>query len=716
LGRARRGQRQTPAWRLTAALTAALGAVFLLYLLASHQPRFGLSFTESDDKVLVSGPAMESLGIKKPVQAVSIAAPEKGRVALTPQTLTEEPNFLPDFATIAGFMAEQGRIADILSGEPVLTVVLHGRTEDIVLQRQSRGRLPFSFWYQIAIGLTVYAVAVWLWSLTPRYSNRLFALSSLGMLITVGAAAVYSSRELAIPTLTFRLLGMANELGGALYGTAMAHLFLVYPRVLISRIGAVFLWVLFSIWAWAGMLRLVPDPSLGNNGLMVAEMMVIIGAVIWQFFATRGDPLARSALRWLGIGTVLGACAFVLISAIPMILDKPPPVSQSTAFGFFLLIVAIVAIGLRRDRLFALDRLSYEILYYSATAALFIAADVALVLTLGSERLAGIVTAVALLPLLYLPVRDRAIAWISGFQQPEIGRILETVTRMSFVRTSEERTCLWKESLDHAFQPLTIDELDELDEARERSVRLVDDGAAMIVPPIAGMPPLLLRYAHKGRALFRQKDCALAERLAAMAARADAERAAYERGVDAERARVARDLHDDLAARLMDGLAGNNVESLRETIRLGLVEVRSIVNGSSGAQSLLSDTLADVRAEAAERLEVAGIGLDWEPIIFTGALTPAKTRALQSAVREAITNITRHSGASHVEVQSSMTAGLLHLSIADNGRGDGSGPIIAGNGQRNVAYRMASAGGSAAFSASPGGFSVALTLSVDEQA
>jgi signal transduction histidine kinase len=691
----------------------AIGATFLLYLLAIHQPRFGLSFTASGDKVLVSGPAMKSLGIMKPVQAVSISAPEKGSVALTPQTLTEEPNFLPDFATIASFMAEQGKIADILRDEPVLTVVRDGRTEDIVLQRQSRALLPFSFWYQIAIGLSVYAVAVWLWSLTPRYSSRLFALSSIGVLITIGAAAVYSSRELAIPTLTFRLLGMANELGGAFYGTAMAHLFLVYPRVLISRLAAIFMWVLFSIWAWAGMLRLVPGPTLGNNGLMVTEMMVIIGAVVWQFFATRGDPLARSALRWLGISTVLGAGGFILISAVPMMLDKPPPVSQSAAFGFFLIIVAIIATGLRRDRLFALDRLSYEILYYSATAALFISVDVALVLTLGSERLAGIVTAVALLPLLYLPVRDRAIAWISGFQQPEIGRILEIVTHMSFVRTTEERTRLWKASLDHAFQPLTIDELDE---ASVRGVRLVDDGASMIVPPIAGMPPLLLRYAHKGRALFRQKDCALAEWLAAMAARADAERAAYERGVDEERARVARDLHDDLAARLMDGLASDNIESLRETIRLGLVEVRSIVNGSSGVPSLLSDTLADVRAEAAERLEVAGIVLDWEPITFTGALTPVKTRALQSAVREAITNITRHSGASRVEVRSFMTAGVLHLSIADNGRGDSSGPIIAGNGQRNVAYRMASVRGSAAFSASPDGFGVALTLSVDEQA
>lgn len=703
--------RKSPAWRLTIALSAGLTLALFIILFAMVQPRFGLSFVTRGAAVMVSGAPVDRIGAGHAVRALAVLAPDMGAVPLTPQTLMEEPNFLPDFPAIRLFMSDQDKLASMMRGQPGLLIDAQGVRHVVTLRQSDHGELPFAFWYQLFVGTTVYAISIWLWAIAPgNRPNLLFAVSGIAMLLSAGSAAIYSTRELALDGHAFRILGIVNELGASLFGIAMAHLFLIYPRKLVSARIAWLLWIVFGIWTAAGAARLVPSPSWGNNGTTIAEMAIIVAAVAWQYRATRGDPVGRSALRWLGIGTVVGSGAFISTAIVPLLFDRPALIDQGMAFGFFLIIVAGVAMGLRRDRLFAVDRLSYAVLFYSSAAALFFLFDISMIYLLGSQSYSGVVTGAVLLPLLYLPVRDRAIAWISGSGRPDVARILEDVTRINFVREGAERTQMWRESLDHAFQPLAIEPTADV-----LGVSIVEDGAALAVPSVAGAPPLRLRLAARGRSLFGQQERVLAERMVAMAARADAERIAHERGIDEERARVARDLHDDLAARLMDGLARDQVEGLRETIRLALAEVRSIVNGPSGIATLLADALADARVEASERLEVAGIKLDWTPAPLGGRLSPAQARALGSAIREAVTNITRHSGASCVAVYAGRAGDLLTMTIADDGRGAaGPEPAMTGNGLRNVSYRIGSVGGAATFASSDNGFRVTITLPVEE--
>ena len=67
-------------------------------------------------------------------------------------------------------------------------------------------------------------------------------------------------------------------------------------------------------------------------------------------------------------------------------------------------------------------------------------------------------------------------------------------------------------------------------------------------------------------------------------------------------------------------------------------------------------------------------------------------------VREAVTNILKHSSASYCVLEMTADARLLHLSISNDGRDDtGSGPLAevgrTGNGLRNLAARLEAAGG-----------------------
>ena len=70
-------------------------------------------------------------------------------------------------------------------------------------------------------------------------------------------------------------------------------------------------------------------------------------------------------------------------------------------------------------------------------------------------------------------------------------------------------------------------------------------------------------------------------------------------------------------------------------------------------------------------------------------------RGLLSVVRESLSNIIRHSGASEVDVELAITGNGsgIHLLIKDNGAGFDPETIVRGDGLRNISERMSELGG-----------------------
>ncbi len=172
----------------------------------------------------------------------------------------------------------------------------------------------------------------------------------------------------------------------------------------------------------------------------------------------------------------------------------------------------------------------------------------------------------------------------------------------------------------------------------------------------------------------------------------------------AERERVARDVHDvlghtltvlsvkaELAGRLIDvdpDRARAELESIQETARQALAEVRATVGGLRAAN------LDSEVAAAPQVLADAGIGTTMEGSV---ADTDPRHRALLAWVlRESVTNVIRHAGATQV---------LIHLdanglTVTDDGAGVA---MPEGNGLRGMRERVRAAGGTlAVVSADPG--------------
>ena len=166
----------------------------------------------------------------------------------------------------------------------------------------------------------------------------------------------------------------------------------------------------------------------------------------------------------------------------------------------------------------------------------------------------------------------------------------------------------------------------------------------------------------------------------------------------AERERIARDLHDllghtlsviviksELASKLADidpGRAANEIRDVERISRNALAEVRHAIHGYRGE-----------RIE--QELETGRAALEARGVTLVGEVPPlevdaAVERALALALREALTNVLRHSRAKQCAVRAERTAGSLRLIVQDDGVGSGDRE---GAGLSGMRARLAEIGG-----------------------
>jgi two-component system sensor histidine kinase DesK len=170
----------------------------------------------------------------------------------------------------------------------------------------------------------------------------------------------------------------------------------------------------------------------------------------------------------------------------------------------------------------------------------------------------------------------------------------------------------------------------------------------------------------------------------------------------AERERISRDLHDllghslslialkaELAGKLADRdlqASKREIADIEATARRALAEVRTAVTGYR--DSGLAGALASARAS----LAAAGVELREEVQQF--ALAPALEHVLALALREAVTNVVRHAGATRCTLSLAREEGSAVLRVVDDGdRLRAGDEVRVGNGLSGMRERAASAGG-----------------------
>ncbi|WP_077035187.1 sensor histidine kinase [Pelomonas sp. KK5] len=189
-----------------------------------------------------------------------------------------------------------------------------------------------------------------------------------------------------------------------------------------------------------------------------------------------------------------------------------------------------------------------------------------------------------------------------------------------------------------------------------------------------------------------------------------------EQVTERERKRIAADLHDDLGAKLLTIVHTSESDRISSLAREALEEMRLSVRGLTGKPVQLLDALGDWRAELVSRLAQANIQAEWksppEDIVHT---LPARAYVQTTRIfREAVSNIIKHSGATHCTIGCQVQDGDFLVVIQDDGQGipaELDGRLDRGHGMASMKSRAKQMHGQCLVESGPGwGTVIRLTI------
>lgn len=645
-----------------------------------------------------------------------------GQVTLAETDLISEPDFLGTYPRMTAFFARQDLIvAELAKPEVRVTYTLpDGETETGVFTPRPKqiGDLPFPFWFQQGVGILALLVAGWVMSLRREdWGARMFALTGIFVPVFAIAASVYSSRQIALPGDTFKLLSQINHFGAGSFGIALVGLFLMYPKPLFHPRWLLVPMVVFGVGIALDLAYV--GTNIWLNLIVPLQTLLALGFGVVQWWRSRRDPLSRAGLRWFFLFSLVGVSLFVSLSVLPPALGIAESgfIPQAYAFGFFNLMHIGLALGIIRWRVFDLDRYAYYVWVWLAGAVLIFVTDLVLLLWLREQPWASLALALLIGGFLYFPMRQLLLVRLFGSKTPQVSGMIPEVIDVALAPTQRLQNERWDALLQDTFSPAA--QIDVLKDAPP-TPRIAENGVALLLPALTGVAGRRLRYASGGRRLFGTADVQAAATLARMHGVVRESHLAYERGVNVERDRISRDVHDNIGAQLLSALHAAEGSRKDGLLRDTLTDLRQIISDGFRSNYKLSDTTADVRAEMADRLEVHGISLNWPAASLDDLSQVSETQVpflmvntLRSLTREVTSNIIKHSSANEVTVNLTLSEDMLRLEFLDNGRGFDTADVKRGAGLDNMEERVRTIGGTIQFLRLPQGMCIDVSLPLD---
>lgn len=536
-------------------------------------------------------------------------------------------------------------------------------------------------------------LSAWIFALRPRGAAvGLFAVSGLATYgFCLGAAAFNLPLELS-PS-QFWTAAVVNVVAASGFGLAMIVLLAIYPRPLPGHrwiIAAAS--VVFPVWTLACWFPPF-EPFVEVHRITLTEMVVILMLAAAQVRHTRSAPVEHAIALWLGVSITIGAGSFIALVALPAAVGRQALIAEQYGFAFFIIIYVALAVALLRYRVFGLGRWAFQLLFLAAAVLGVLAVDAAIILWLALDPARATGFALMLVALAYLPVREWLWAKLVARPQPTEAMLFRALADVALAPSRVDRVQAWERLLTDTFAPLQITSVAA---GGAQAAAIIDEGRQLAVPATDGLPAALLHDRDRGRALFTPADAAMVEEMRGLIAYLGEARSAYDRGVTTERTRIAQDIHDNIGAQLLTALHAPGGERKNELIRETIGDLRDVIRNADAEAQSLEAVLADLRIETADRVELAGLTLEWHGDDPPTTSPPPRDalRALRALVREAVSNALRHAEAARITITVTFDPQSLTLEIADDGKGFDAAMVREGHGLGNMRGRIAQVGGS----------------------
>lgn len=693
------------------AVALSLATIVLCLELACGRPDPGieLRYEEGDQPPVLQLPTPGADGLEAGTPIAAIGRPGAAPMALRGDDLAPEPDVaFSSYPPFNRFFERQQRLSQILAAPEVELHAVDGRVVRLPVEQHRRlSDLPFIFWLQIVAAVGSWLTGAAIFAFRPAQdAARYCAVAGFSVLVMAGSAAVYSSREIALPGHLFRLLSGANHFGALFNIGAFTAVLWHYPQPLAPlRPG---LWLLLGYTlAWvADFFQLQPFGNLFQQSVILCGYFAGLAVAGLQWRAARGDPLRRAALQWFILSWFVGSGAFLALVSVPAMAGMDSGSLQAYAFGFLLLVCIGLALGISRYRLFDLETWWFRAVMLVVGGFSVVVLDVIFAATLHFEAPAALAASLILAGWMYFPARQwlmsRFLTGARRLRVDDVPALLRDVLAPNAYAVDE----LLPEALRQLYNPLSLQPLAQpLEE-----VAIAEDGLALRVPGIGAQPAWEARFAGDGQRLFTRRDAEVASAVRAVLDRVAAYQVAVERSIEQERARVAQDLHDDIGARLLTLLHRSEGEAA-QSIREVLASLRLTVYGLGARPQSITNCLAHWRAEAGERCEASGVQLEWRERALCGVMLDAPQQLnLARVLREALSNALRHARPSRVEIEVAVVDQALEISLGNDGAAQPPEQWRSGLGLRGMDQRMQRLGGSLSLHGDAHGARVALRL------
>ena len=194
------------------------------------------------------------------------------------------------------------------------------------------------------------------------------------------------------------------------------------------------------------------------------------------------------------------------------------------------------------------------------------------------------------------------------------------------------------------------------------------------------------------------------------------ERIEMQQATERERARIARDIHDDLGATLTQIVMLSDLSGAAEPTREGLGKIHQVALGMTQTMDGIVwavnprhdrfDHLAMyLDAYAQEYIDASGLEsrVDFPSPLPHHPISAQARHDLFLAFKEALNNLVRHAGAHQVRIDLTLQADGFSLKVEDDGKGfllDAGSNV--GNGLANMHSRLAAVGGKCTVDSTPG--------------
>ena len=677
-------------------------AVFLSVQISVSTPWVGVELNVSNvtGDVIVSSvePNSPAAGIITENEIITSVSGAMRRVEVNDFLINEMPFNLKTYKEFNYFFSLQSNVSRLLDEKNIVFETSEGSSHEIQLAPvRPISSLPVIYWLQLLIGGAVFFVSMAVLAFSSKETqivNICFALAGLSFLVLSNVVAIYTSRELVLNGSLFYILSMVQYYASLAFVSFFISIFCFYPmrakqakRLMQLLFALTFLSLLHIFQVFDSLLFSV-------YGLFYAIAILGIFFITLQYNYTRGFIVERASLRWLVYALITGDVLFFIISIIPLVTTLDLIHKQFFYWVALFSVYVGIALGLKKYKLFKLELWALYSWVWMFGGLIVLGLAVLLMITFNVSSVVALLLSVLVVGWLYFPLRhwlweNYAFGFNRTQYQDRLPELLEIILSSKSVRSSKEQ---WEFLLRQVFDPVLV--MHETDENEEITIK--ESGAVLHVPEFDHIPALALAGVERGSRLFNSNDISFLTSMMTLFQHAQQFKGAYEQGVHEERTRIARDLHDDVAARLLTLIHKTEGTPQEPLAREALVTLRESINSLGGAkEQKLDDILRELRIDVEFRLDAVNIELYWEQDrqMYQKNISSRQATNFKRVAQEIITNILKHAKANNVRVESHFVDDLFILSVCDDGSTKLMKDWINGRGVNNIRTRMEESGG-----------------------